>query len=106
MRCFDNIKLERRGEYFIRGFVESNAESGLFEPLNECESDDFVTATGLVGINHRNLIPIRIWTTNDKVHLSKGMVIGTFQPVQEYSDDKCDKVALISGNENDERWKI
>lgn len=30
VRCFDNIKLEKSGEYFIRGFIENGENIGFF----------------------------------------------------------------------------
>lgn len=101
VRCFDNVKLENSGEYFIRGIVESSIGAGLYEPYQN--RNDFLTATGLVEINYRNLIPIRIWTTEDKVRLTKGMVIGTFQTLKtnEQSESMND-VALITKEQNQE----
>ena len=85
--CFDNVKLVKAGEYLVRGVIGNfSHDEGVFEPMN-CFSvqgahDALVIATSLVRQDERNLIPIRLLTLKDNVHLKKGAVIGTLRGLE------------------------
>ena len=107
MTLFDTLKLAKSGEYLIRGIVNNFPGSeGVFKP-KDCSiahnaDGVYVAATGVVRLDERNLIPIRILTLEDNVHLKKGFPIGSLR-LFEY--DKSPNLRGIS-LERDKRWEI
>ena len=104
---FDNLKLAKSGEYLIRGVVNNfPCVEGVFEPKH-CSSihsayGACVAATGIVRLDERNLIPIRVVTLEDNVHLKKGFTIGTLRVLE------CDESMNLRGIslEKDKRWEL
>lgn len=77
--------------------------NGLYEPLSDNEkATDFVTASGLVHVNDKHIIPVRMWTLCDGVRLKKGMVIGKFTPYEKVTEAETVR-AVVSSDEN--RWE-
>ena len=124
VRCFDTVRLNKAGEYIIRGCIELNEGiEGVFEPLIKkdanCEKEEanneriaWITASGVVRVDSRKHIPIRIWTFEDNVKLTKGMQIGYFsifsqKEVQNETGEES-RINLLSqmNNQKEERWNI
>ena len=119
VRCFDTVKIHKAGEYVIRGCVElSEGVEGLlqsdelYNPLSNSTADrNWVAASGVVKVNVRKHIPVRIWTFEDNVKLQKGLMIGelsTFtRKVEPNSVDTC-RMNQLSNYPTDleARWKI
>jgi hypothetical protein len=106
VKLFDTVNLPMTGEYFIRGQLTKQIinASGIFEPIRRSETEDsYAAATGMVNIEERGLIPIRILTFKDNVRIKKGTTIGTFtrclseQQVTRVNRVTCDK---------ESRWNI
>ena len=88
VRCFDTVKIHKAGEYMVRGCVElSEGVEGLFQP-DDLYSDNgkftvdrnWMAASGVVRVNGRKHIPVRLWTFEDNVKLQKGLVVGELSP--------------------------
>ena len=107
--CFDNVKLVRAGEYIVRGAVENcSYDEGVFEPMS-CVSakgahEALVVATSVVRRDGRSLIPIRLLTLRDNVHLKKGSIIGTLRGLEPSVGPTVNMRAISL--EKNERWKI
>jgi hypothetical protein len=78
VKLFDTVNLPVAGEYFVRGQLTHLGikNSGIFEPTRGNENEDnYVIGTGMAQVEERGLIPIRLLTFRDNVHIRKGSVI-------------------------------
>lgn len=109
VRCFDSITLPKAGEYFVRGKVDINKEGvmGLFEPVArvyESRVEGSLMASGLVEVDSKGRIPVRIWTFKDNIRLKKGAELGTLLICRE-SEGK-ERICQITEPDMEGRWKL
>lgn len=71
---FDNIKLGKAGEYFVRGKVGNTSfNEGYFDPgsymyVSVQETHDVIVATSIERMDERNLIPVTLLTLKDNIN--------------------------------------
>ena len=119
VRCFDTVKIHKAGEYLIRGCVElSEGVEGLFQSKEWCNASNnstvdrkWMAASGVVKVDIRKLIPVRLWTFEDDVKLQKGLVIGelsTFPGKRESDSVDTYRMNQLSNHPTDleARWEI
>lgn len=109
MQCSDSITLTKAGEYIVRGQVDiREGIVGLFEPkLPGCGNsgmENSMLGSGLVEVDDKGRIPVRIWTLQDGVRLKKGTDLGSLLVCRQIEDQEL--VCGISELDMEERWKI
>ena len=77
---------------------------GLYEPINGNSNNAF-TASGLVQVDNKNLIPIRIMIMHDGAQLKKGTVIGNLTNIQGNRNVGDIRVVTCTFG-SDEKWEI
>ena len=104
VKLFDTITLKEPAEYFVRGqlIFKNNDASGVFEPTRDSGGDDFLIASEMVSADERGIIPIRILTLKENVHVKKGREIGMFTKYP--ADAKVVKMNQMTC-ETKSRWK-
>ena len=106
VRCFDDVKLAKAGEYIVRGQVECDSGVvGLLEAIPISENEEFVVGSGLVEVDQKKVIPVRIWTLCDGMKLKKGMELGKLSLYRYCVKPSNHKMCrVISESDMKERW--
>ena len=115
VQCFDTVKLAKAGEYIIRGHVDfKEGFEGIFVPNNNdsciVHKENLLLASGIVRVDERGIIPIRIWTFGDGVRLKRGMNLGNLssccQISKKYKSVDDAGVRNLTKVCNEDRWKV
>ena len=101
---FDNIHLNRMGEYLVRGQVKGVRQGDcLMEPIYVPELNMLV-ASCLCNTNENRIVPLRIWTFSDNIKVKKGMRVGKIEFMESSRQAIGASVRNIKETNSTDRW--